>query len=93
MEHSKFSTRPCSIPGYCLLVDKWTGGDKLSLQMPIEIAEYIVQACNLYKEFLDACELAINELDGIATNQEPTIRHRPAYRALQTAIAKATGKE
>ena len=57
-EHTKltFITKPCSIPGQYILVDKETNGDKLSLQMPIEIAAFIVRDHNSHDALVAACE-------------------------------------
>lgn len=58
----QFAINPCSIHGYCLLIDKKTGGDQLSLQMPIEIAEFIVLACNAHEDLLTACKKGLSEM-------------------------------
>ena len=58
----QFAINPCSIHGYCLLIDKKTGGDQLSLQMPIEIAEFIVLACNAHEDLLTACKKGWSEM-------------------------------
>ena len=42
----EFEIKVCSIHGHCILVDKETNGDILSLQMPLEIAEYICLCVN-----------------------------------------------
>ncbi len=67
MEQMKFTTKRCSIPGCCLLVDAKTDGAIFSLQMPTEIAEYIAQAVNSHKDLAD---LARNVARGVDVDIE-----------------------
>ncbi len=94
-EQVKWHTKPCSVHGHCLLIGPSTGRHELSLQMPIETAEYIVRACNAHKsltrqrdELLEACE-ELMELadDGSASFDDP--EPGGTYDKAQAAIAKA----
>ncbi len=55
-EHTEWYTKPCSIPGHCLLIGPSTGRHKLSLQMPIETAELIVKCCKAFPAMGKALE-------------------------------------
>lgn len=55
-KHVEWHTKPCSVPGHCLLIGPSVGRHELSLQMPIETAEYIVRACNSYDALIAACK-------------------------------------
>ena len=44
-------------------------------------------------DLLEAAWLAIAELSNLATNIDRSIYHRPAYKALEKAIAKTKGVE
>ena len=57
-EHIIWHTKPCSVPGHCLLIGPPTDLHAFSVQMPIETAELIVRACNCHKTLLDACEIS-----------------------------------
>ena len=59
-----------------------------------KIAEYppLETAANSHDALLAACELAVCEIDGFATNVDESVRYRPAYRGLIAAI-KAAKKE
>ena len=59
-EHTKFSTKRCSIPGQCLLIGPSTSLRELSLQMPIETAKYIVLACNAHAGLVKACKALVS---------------------------------
>ena len=85
-------TKPCSVSGHCLLIGPSTGSHELSVQMPIETAEFIVRACNSHEDLLAACERARNVME-----QPAVINGLPdtfgdwitiVLAELETAIAK-----
>lgn len=84
-EQIKFKIKGCSILRHCILVDAETDGDKLSLQMPIEIAEQIVRACNAHEDLMVACRWVKKQinLEGSVSATDDAL-----CKQLEAAIAK-----
>ena len=55
-------------------------------------ARLILLIMNSHKGLLAACNLALSELDAIATNVDPNVRHHIAYTSVQAAIASTKPK-
>lgn len=88
-EHAEFSTKPCSVLGHCLLIGPSTGRHELSLQMPIETAEYIVRAANNFESLLTAAEDMINVLGPTGYYPEAGKTKSDALRAAIVAAKEA----
>ena len=90
-EHIIWHTKPCSVPGHCLLIGPPTDLHEFSVQMPIETAELIVRACNEYHDLIeqrkDLVDAGNNALGVFVGYVEGSIGGQ-AIKQLETAIAK-----
>ena len=65
---------------------------KWRLDKELELAKKNVRLKRINTELLEACKLALCELDALATNMNEGIRYTTRYKNINQAIAKAEGR-